>query len=220
MNRACNVSDLTDIDGQNAQYRCFDTSLTEEHPMLLSTPIVEIMKREPTSIEASLSIIDAIRVLSSAQFHHLPVVEGKRLVGIISTLDILKLSGDALGGEAQHAARHASRATVGDIMFTDVVPLTSQATVGDAARLLSTGEYHSIPIIADHGQLTGIVTTTDLVRHLLDESGEPEIPSDVRIRLESLEKVCEAAQSYFDTGMTQISRDHLEQLIQEARWAA
>lgn len=189
--------------------------------MLLSTPIVEIMKREPTSIEATASIIDAIRILSTANFHHLPVVDNKRLVGIVSTVDILKLSGDALRrDESEHPARLASRTSVGDVMFKDVIPLSEQATVADAAKLLSTGEYHSIPIIARNGRLIGMVTTTDLVNHLLDVPSEPELPQSIRVRLESLEKVCEAAQSYFESGMTQISRDHLEQLIQEARWAA
>ena len=132
----------------------------------------------------------SIRILSTANFHHLPVVDDKRLVGIVSTVDILKLSGDALGGdESEHPARLASRTSVGDVMFKDVIPLSEQATVADAAALLSTGEYHSVPIIARNGRLIGMVTTTDLVNHLLDVPSEPELPQSVRVRLESLEKV-------------------------------
>jgi len=189
--------------------------------MLLSTPILQIMKREPISVEVNQSILDAIRLLSDGGFHHLPVVDDKRLVGILSTVDILKLNGEALAGnDPVQPALLASRASVGDIMFRDVIPLSERATVGDAAQLLSSGEYHSVPIIAADGRLIGIVTTTDLIAHMLDNPTTPELPDNVRARLEVLEKVHEAAQSYLECGMTKISREHLEQVIHEARWAA
>lgn len=189
--------------------------------MLLSTPILEIMKREPISVEVYQSILDAIRLLSDGGFHHLPVVDDKRLVGILSTVDILKLNGDALTGhDAEQPALLATRACVGDIMFRGVIPLSERATVGDAAQLLSSGEYHSVPVIAADGRLIGIVTTTDLIAYMLDNPTTPELPENVRTRLEVLEKVHEAAQSYLESGMTTISQDHLEQVIHEARWAA
>ncbi len=55
-------------------------------------------------------------------------------------------------------------------MSSDIRSLPQTATVHDAAALLSDGEAHSVIVVDDRGELVGIVTTTDLVRHLRDES--------------------------------------------------
>ena len=188
--------------------------------MPLSTPIVQIIRRDPISIEVTQSILDAIRILSQGAFHHLPVVDHKRLVGMLSTVDLLKLNGDVLSnGDAAKPALLASRTCVGDIMVKDVIPLNERATVADAAKLLSGGGFHSLPVMSGNGHLIGIVTTTDLITHML-ETPATALPETVRIRMQMLESVYEAAQSYFDSGMSGLAQEHLERAVQEARWAA
>jgi CBS domain-containing protein len=186
--------------------------------MLLTTPIKQIMKDEVVSLNVDQSILDAIGVLSRGRFHHVPVVENKRLVGILSTVDIFKLDSDSLTSSS--AALLAGRARVGDIMIKDVASLSERATVGDAAELLSSGDYHALPVMAGTGELIGIVTTTDLIAHMLDIAAEPELSEPLRQRLDMLERLNEAAQNFVDTGMSGIAREGLERAIHEARWAA
>lgn len=186
--------------------------------MLLSTPIKQIMQDDVVSLDVNQTILDAIQVLSQGRFHHVPVVADKRLVGILSTVDIFKLGSDSL--TSADAALVAGRARVGDIMIKDVVSLSARATVGDAAELLSTGEYHALPVMAGTGELVGILTTTDLIAHMLDIAADPEVPEPLRQRLEMLERLNEAAQNFVDSGMSAIAREGLERAIQAARWAA
>jgi CBS domain-containing protein len=74
--------------------------------------------------------------------------------------------------------------------------------------------------MAATGRLIGIVTTTDLIAHMLAAPKAPELPEPVRVRLQVLERIYEAAQSYVDSGMTKIAQEHLERVVQDARWAA
>ena len=189
--------------------------------MLLSTPIKQIMKNDVVSLDVNQTILDAIQILSQGRFHHVPVVEDKRLVGILSTVDLFKLDSDSLtSNDDRHPALHASRARIGDIMIKDIASLSERATVGDAAELLSSGEYHALPVMAGTGELIGIVTTTDLIAHMLDIAVDPELPEPLRKRLEMLERLNEAAQNFVDSGMSGIAREGLERAIHEARWAA
>ncbi len=50
----------------------------------------DIMEAEPVTIDAGAPIREAAEVLSQAAFHALPVVDGKKLVGIVTTQDLIR----------------------------------------------------------------------------------------------------------------------------------
>lgn len=127
------------------------------------TSINRIMTTDPTTAKSSDSISVAKRLFLSGGIHHLPVVENGLLVGIVSSSDLLKLH--LLGGDP--AAQ--SSATVRQIMETDPVVLQSGASLRDAATTLSNGGYHALPVVNYNRALIGIVTTVDLVIHLIKQ---------------------------------------------------
>ena len=189
--------------------------------MPLSTPVIEIVGRDAVSVDVSASILEAIRILAEGRFHHLPVVDGKRLAGILSTVDLLKLSGDVMSADdTQRPALLAGRTRIADIMVAEVIPVSPRATVEDAAALLSTGQFHALPIMAATGELVGIVTTTDLIRHMLGEADTAQLAASDTAKLQALEKVCESAQALLETNLSAAARDALEQAIHEVNWAA
>ena len=55
--------------------------------------IDKVMTPDPATVSPQSSAAEARRLLDSNVIHHLPVVEGNRLVGIISSSDLLKLYG-------------------------------------------------------------------------------------------------------------------------------
>ena len=60
--------------------------------------------------------------------------------------------------------------TIEDAMTPELLSVPDAATVKDAAVALSQGSFHSVAVLDDDGGLVGIVTTTDLVRHLAEIS--------------------------------------------------
>ena len=136
----------------------------------MSTPeaITAIMTSDPTTIERSQPISEAYRLLRDAPFHHLVVVEGDDPVGMVATSDILRLVYDVDGTDDHALATFIDHQfTIDDAMTADLRTLSLDATIRDAAAELSDGSFHSL-LVMDDGRLAGIVTTTDLARHVRD----------------------------------------------------
>ena len=135
-------------------------------------PIDRIMTSDPATVGPLDSIIQARRLLDSNFIHHLPVVEGGRLVGIISSSDLLKL---------HLLDDHLSiyeRVTVDQIMETNVVVIEKGSTLRDAAEKLCMGHFHSLPVVDRRRHLVGIITASDLIGELLRvlPASAPESP--------------------------------------------
>ena len=127
------------------------------------TSIERIMTPDPATISPQSSAAEARRMLDSNVINHLPVVEGDRLVGIVSSSDLLKLYllDDKLAMFA--------RATVDQIMETNLVVLRKNATLRQAAEKLTMGNFHALPVVNKRRRLVGIVTSSDLINQLLNE---------------------------------------------------
>jgi CBS domain-containing protein len=124
-------------------------------------PIDRIMTPDPATVGPLDSIIHARRLLDTNVIHHLPVVEGGRLVGIVSSSDLLKL---------HLLDDHLSiyeRVTVDQVMETNVVVIEKSATLRDAAEKLCMGHFHSLPVVDRRRHLVGIITASDLIAELL-----------------------------------------------------
>ena len=125
------------------------------------TPIDRIMTPDPATIGPQRTVAEARRILETDAINHLPVVEGDRLVGIVSSSDLLKLHlfDDKLP--------LFESATVGQIMETSIIVLDRDATLRDAAEKLSMGSFHALPVVDRKRRLLGIVTSSDLIGELL-----------------------------------------------------
>lgn len=123
--------------------------------------IDRIMTPDPATVGPHDSAAHARRLLDSNVIHHLPVVEGGRLVGIVSSSDLLKLY--LLDEELALYAR----TTVDQIMETQVVVVNRNATLRDAAEKLCMGNFHALPVVDRRRRLVGIVTSSDLIGKLL-----------------------------------------------------
>ena len=100
------------------------------------------------SIGPNDSLVAARELLQRHRIHHLLVLDGKRIVGVLSYRDLLG---------------KADRSTVAQAMSRDVVTVEPGDTVRDAAtRLL--GRTHGCAAVVEAGAIAGVLTTTDLMR--------------------------------------------------------
>jgi len=124
------------------------------------------MTSDPATVSPQSSAAEARRLLESNVIHHLPVVEGDRLVGIVSSSDLLKLH--LLDDKMAIFAR----ATVDQIMETNVTVLGKNSTLREAVEKLSMGNFHALPVVDRKRRLLGIVTSTDLLNELIVRLGD------------------------------------------------
>ncbi len=115
----------------------------------------EIMSRQLVTVTPDTPLSEARHLLAEHRIRRLPVIAGRRLVGIVSDRDVRSAS-------ASH-----DRTPAAQIMTRNVVTATSQMRVDEAARIMLDGRFGGLPVV-DGGELTGIVTETDLLRALID----------------------------------------------------
>lgn len=132
-------------------------------------PIKSVMTSHPTYVQRSQPISQVYDLLDGAPFHHVPVLDGERPVGMVSASDILRLVYDIDGSDDRMLRTMLDHQfTIDDAMTEELRTVSSSASVFDAAAMLSDGSLHSVLVVDDSGKLVGIVTSTDLVRYLRD----------------------------------------------------
>ena len=137
--------------------------------MNTDVPLAEVMTPHPRSVQIDQKLSDVRAALSDYRIHHLPVVEGRRLVGIISVTDLLEFGFRPRATHEDHDDYLDEHFSIEQIMQSNVVTIPSNSTVHDAAHTLSTGALHAAPVVDEDNRLVGIVTSTDLVSYLVSQ---------------------------------------------------
>jgi len=134
--------------------------------------VTKIMTKELQTINATTSLSDVGRIFTESNFHHLPVVSGSRLIGILSFVDLMRVNfADSFGVTENQAVYEVLDRTlnVEAIMTKEPTTLNSSQHIKDAAEVLSKGEFHALPIVDDAGDLLGMVTSADLLKYLVEQ---------------------------------------------------
>jgi CBS domain-containing protein len=121
--------------------------------------VVDSMTPRPVQVTPDDTLSTARSLMDLEDFRCLPVVEGDKLVGIITDRDIRKY-GDRLDST-----------NVGVAMTTEVICISPDDTVNEAVRMLLAFKVGGLPVIKNN-KLVGIITTTDILRAVL---GLPEL---------------------------------------------
>lgn len=131
--------------------------------------VSSVMTEEPVTAQLGQSIAEASDLMREGGFHHLPVLDGDKLVGILTSTDLLRVSYDYGTDPRQNTAVLDATVDLADLMQSDVITVEDTARVKEAVKLLAHGKFHSLPVVDRDGDLVGIVTTTDLLQYLLDQ---------------------------------------------------
>jgi CBS domain-containing protein len=135
--------------------------------MIENIKVKEIMTSDVLSVHDSENLSAVARIFRENPVHHVPVLKGKKPVGIISTQDIFKLIFDFDSTDTRMLDTLLDHTyNIKDVMTDKLVIFEEESTLKDAAKVLSDSSLHSILVVNAKGDLTGIVTTTDLMRFL------------------------------------------------------
>ncbi len=139
--------------------------------MKRNEPVSKIMTTKLITVHHGEPISKVRELVRTHGIHHLPVVSGQRLVGMISNADILRVS----FGDVFHTDERAVDATldhtmtIEQLMTKDPVSVRENTPIREAAAILVKGSFHSLPVVSDDQKLVGLVTSTDLIRYLLEQ---------------------------------------------------
>ena len=92
-------------------------------------------------------------------------------IGMFSYTDLMRLDfSDSFGQDQREVlATLDSSKSIEEVMAKDLVTIKERDTVQSAAKLLCDGRnFHSLPVLNQDGKLSGIVTSTDIIRFLAE----------------------------------------------------
>ncbi|MEW5880719.1 MAG: CBS domain-containing protein [Pseudomonadota bacterium] len=112
------------------------------------------MTRSVLTVTPDTEFHRALDLMRSRRVHHLPVVDGGRVVGMVAERDLL-LAAANFG---------SSELPVGEIMSHPAVCVAETAPLKEAARVLVEKHIGSLPVLDSTGALVGIITETDIFR--------------------------------------------------------
>jgi CBS domain-containing protein len=129
--------------------------------------ISELMTKRVRTLGVDAKPSEARRALTQERIHHLPIVEGGKLVGVLSSRDLVRILREAKAGGSESVDAILDRASsIREAMSTDLVTLRPDDPVERAIDLIADGSVHSLLVLDEQRRLVGILTDTDLLDYL------------------------------------------------------
>ncbi|MBV6686701.1 CBS domain-containing protein [Xanthomonas perforans] len=121
---------------------------------LLGTKQVEVF-----AVAADAAVIEAIRLMAEKAIGAVLVMEGPRLVGIVSERDYAR--------KVVLRDRASSTTSVAEIMSAEVVTVTPSDTVERCMQLMTDGRFRHLPVV-ENGRVQGVISIGDLVKAVIE----------------------------------------------------
>ncbi|HEY3248913.1 MAG TPA: CBS domain-containing protein [bacterium] len=148
------------------------------------------------TVDPKTSVHDALALMQSRRIRRLPVVQRGRLVGIVTWTDVMRASpSHATSLSAWEIPQLLMHEQVGQIMSRELITVVPTATIEHAAVLMRRYKIGGLPV-AEHGQLVGLITESDLFDAFIDlmglRSGGARLTIELPDRIGALDDVVHA----------------------------
>jgi CBS domain-containing protein len=131
---------------------------------LFPRQVRDAMTRKIAVLREEQNLELAETAMKTYHFRHLPVVEGDKLIGLVTERDLLRAAVSSLNEAHDLLDDNLKRYYfVREIMTTEVVSVRPESLLADAARLLTKNKIDCLPVTQEDGTLVGILTASDLI---------------------------------------------------------
>ena len=122
----------------------------------MAKSITELMTKNPCTIDADKTVAYAAKMMRDEDVGIAPIVEGDRLVGVLTDRDI------AVRVVAE--GRDPEQVKVTEVASRDLVTLDPQQDLDEAIRLMARHQVRRLPVVEEDGRLVGVVAQADVAR--------------------------------------------------------
>lgn len=135
------------------------------------TKLSEIMNRTLITVDTHASLRQAQRILDRRNIRHLFVMDGKRLVGIVTDRDLRKAAPSSKSPlTTSEREEFMGELKVVEVMLRKLITASPSTTVREAAKVMIREKIGCLPVV-EGKTLVGIVTETDLLEILVRGEG-------------------------------------------------
>jgi len=138
--------------------------------MKKQVPVSTIMTKNVIKLNVTDDLTKAEMLFKKHHIRHIPVVNSNKIIGMLSYTDLLRISFvDAVDDDDEVVdVTVYNMFTVEQVMAKKLVTVAPETTIKEVAEILSSREFHALPVV-EGDLLVGIVTTTDIIKYLLDQ---------------------------------------------------
>ena len=136
----------------------------------MAKTVRESMTANPCSIDTDKSVAYAAKMMRDEDVGIAPIVEGDRLVGVLTDRDI------AVRVVAE--GRDPEQTKVTEVASRDVVTLDPQQDLDEALRLMARHQVRRLPVVEEDGRLVGVVAQADVAKQA-DEQQTGEVVEQI-----------------------------------------
>jgi CBS domain-containing membrane protein len=127
--------------------------------------VADLMTRDPMTATEGTSLLAVWERMTLARIRHMPVVRGERLVGLVTSRDVLSASPSRLVDEDEAMAREVlARIPTGEVMKRELITILEDADLETACNVLIDHKIDCLPVVSADEALVGIVTATDFMK--------------------------------------------------------
>ncbi|MGB4783039.1 CBS domain-containing protein [Candidatus Methylomirabilis sp.] len=135
------------------------------------TQLSEIMNRTLVTVDTHASLRQAQRILDRRNIRHLFVMDGKRLIGIVTDRDLRKAAPSSKSPlTTSEREEFMDELKVVEVMLRKLITASPSTTVREAAKVMIREKIGCLPVV-EGKTLVGIVTETDLLEILVRGEG-------------------------------------------------
>ena len=117
--------------------------------------IQEAMTSNPTTVSPDTTAGEAAQIMKSEDIGSLPIVDGDKLVGVISDRDLaIRIVAEGRGTDTP----------IDEIASKDVVTVDPQQSLEEAARLMAQHQVRRLPVVEEDGRVVGILAQADVAQ--------------------------------------------------------
>jgi CBS domain-containing protein len=117
----------------------------------------DAMTTNPKTLASSAVVVDAARLMKSQDVGIVPIVDGDRLVGVVTDRDITI--------EVVAAGKDPQSTTIGEIASKNLVTVDPDQDLEEATRQMAQHQVRRLPVVEEDGRLVGVLAQADVAEH-------------------------------------------------------
>lgn len=143
------------------------------------------MMRDVITGQPATPIYEALALMKEKHIRRLPIVKGRKLVGIVTWTDLMRASpSPATTLAVWEMPGLLMKASVAEVMTRDPITVPPTATLEEAAVLMRRHKIGGLPVV-DQGRLVGIITESDIFDAFIDLMGLEQGGARLTVALEN-----------------------------------
>jgi CBS domain-containing protein len=175
---------------------------SEMHP---SDPVNRFMTAAVMTVDVNDPAGEVLRLFAGYPVHHLPVLDQQKVIGMLSSADVMKLEMFVPKGGKSPIDYLNQRMKVRPLLRGPALTIPPHQSVETAAQLMAKHGIHALAVVNSQDNLLGIITTTDIMHAVLGGHEPVEIhglpagpgvePQRIRLSAQELDQAMAAARA-------------------------